>query len=445
MKKILSFLGIIGLFVSANAQVSVNTTVDIDSAVRHILAGTGIEILNVSIDAVDGSWGIFSSETDLPIGFNEGIILTTGQAANVFQDDAELSTYNDKEESEFITNDYPNELVYDEAVISIEFTSQLDELHIDIVYASQNYPSEENDLNQDFFDPIGLYLSDETGHRQFAYVPNTYDQLISNETINNGPTNEGPCQNCDYYAGGAEGVAYNGYTEVISLSTWLTPGQTYTLNIAIADLWEPGDDSGIFLKAKSLRAICAEPITNEIEVELCEGETYYFNGVTYHEPGFYEVFINGEECDTIYFIDIIQIYPEPVDLNIYFAQSPDHVSVMTYLEDGNTIFNYHLGDGNHIFTDETQLNFSYEEYGIYDIDVLTLDLTNNCISEYKNIIVYDGTGNTESYVTYQPAFSHKKQQLLVSHGNKENNRLLNSQPTTPLAILFVNGYLAMVQ
>ncbi|MGI6320434.1 MAG: choice-of-anchor L domain-containing protein [Bacteroidales bacterium] len=404
MKKILSFLGIIGLFVSANAQVSVNTTVDIDSAVRHILAGTGIEILNVSIDAVDGSWGIFSSETDLPIGFNEGIILTTGQAANVFQDDAELSTYNDKEESEFITNDYPNALVYDEAVISIEFTSQLDELHIDIVYASQNYPSEENDLNQDFFDPIGLYLSDETGHRQFAYVPNTYDQLISNETINNGPTNEGPCQNCDYYAGGAEGVAYNGYTEVISLSTWLTPGQTYTLNIAIADLWEPGDDSGIFLKAKSLRAICAEPITNEIEVELCEGETYYFNGVTYHEPGFYEVFINGEECDTIYFIDIIQIYPEPVDLNIYFAQSPDHVSVMTYLEDGNTIFNYHLGDGNHIFTDETQLNFSYEEYGIYDIDVLTLDLTNNCISEYKNIIVYDGTGNTESYVTYQPAF-----------------------------------------
>lgn len=422
MKKILSFLGIIGLFVSANAQVSVNTTVDIDSAVRHILAGTGIEILNVSIDAVDGSWGIFSSETDLPIGFNEGIILTNGQAADVFVDGEFLSHDNEKEGSDVFEQEYIGAMVYNEAVINIEFTTPHDELNIEIVYASEGYPDEYDILNPDFFDPMGLYISDNTGmYRQFAFVPGTTDEVISSMTINNGEENDGPCINCEYFVEGAEGIAYNGFTTAINLSTHVIPNETSTLHIAIANLWEPGDDSGIFLKAKSLKGKCSEPVNEFIGVEICQGEIFYFRDEAYFNQGMHEVYIEGEECDTTFYIEIQYHDVMTADLNIYYAQSADDISIETYLEEGSVSFNYHLGDGNHIFTDEESINFSYNQYGIYDIEVFTLDLNNDCITEYKEIAVYDGTGFIDNFDTYQAAFfSYEMAPIGFSWNNRDD-------------------------
>ncbi len=113
-----------------------------------------------------------------------------------------------------------------------------------------------------FNDLFGFFISgpDSAGgsfiNKNIAIVPNTTSTVVSVNNINNGTTNAGPCMNCAYYVDNTNDttIAFDGFTTVLVAQVSVIPLATYHLKMAIADASDNVYDTGIFLKAQSMKS-----------------------------------------------------------------------------------------------------------------------------------------------------------------------------------------------
>jgi len=244
MKKIVVILTFGLLMMVGNAFALNITAFDSADNLAQALVGSGVTISNVSYTGAEGASGYFTGGTAAGLGFNSGIVLTSGAVANLSgttNTDDGISTNNHLAGNIFLTT-LSGQTTYDATVLSFDFVSAGDAVYFNYVFGSDEYNEYVDEYNDVF-----AFIFDDTN---IAVLPDGTPVSINN--INNGdhPTYYNDNDNDDN--NGAFAFEYDGFTKKLMASvTGLTAGNTYSIALAIADGKDHALDSGVFLQAGS--------------------------------------------------------------------------------------------------------------------------------------------------------------------------------------------------
>ena len=244
------------------------------------LTGPGVSVFNATLNCADTANGIFVV-TSSNLGLDSGIVLTSGIASsssitgsvgvNVLSGHAVDVPSNFASYGNGTPGDPQLDLLlgsgissYDACILEFDFRPVGDTVRFQYVFGSEEYT---NFTCSNFNDVFAFFIS---GHaygtgQNIALVPGTTIPVCIN-SVNCGATGSfftSTCAAlgtgspfCSYYVNNDSGttVTYDGFTSVLSAVAAVTPCDTYHLKIAIADASDDILDSGVFLKAGSLRS-----------------------------------------------------------------------------------------------------------------------------------------------------------------------------------------------
>lgn len=231
-------------------------TEDLDThtpeALVYKLLGSGITVSNITYSGAVQSAGTFNGGTGI-IGFNEGIVLSSGDIANVIGPN----------KSDFITTDnlLPGDSdldtliqgykTYDATILEFDFVAQSsDVISFQYVFSSDEYNEYTNTAFNDVF---GFFLNGVN----VALLPGS-EAAVSINNVNGGNPYGTAASNSKYFinndlsdGGGSIDTEMDGLTVVFSVDAHVTPGETNHIKLAIADAGDRILDSNVFLKADS--------------------------------------------------------------------------------------------------------------------------------------------------------------------------------------------------
>lgn len=254
MKKIYSFLFALFIVLNvAHAQFSVNTSLPLSQLIQNFV-GSNIAISNVTFTGGPLSIGSFSSGTNYPMPM--GLILTSGNVDSTLGLPASntvsgyLSMPGDLD-LDALSNGSPT---YDAASLEFDFVASGTQFEFHYSFASEEY---DEFVGASFNDIFALFLSGPGINTpvNLANIPGTTLPVAIN-SVNNGPNNAGPCFNCSYYISNANDTIFcmDGLTTVLTAQHAITPGLTYHVKIAVADVADGIFDSSVLLEAYSLKS-----------------------------------------------------------------------------------------------------------------------------------------------------------------------------------------------
>jgi len=254
--------------------------------VQDVLVGEGVEVSGVTYTGDFEAIGSFNGAST-NLGLNSGIILTTGTVKN------EVGGLSGEQRGPFGPNNTASAgkangqpgygpltalagvATENAAVLEFDFVPLSNSVSFRYVFGSEEYPEF---IDEGFNDVFAFFISGPgfSGTFNMAQIPGTGGP-VSIDNINNGPTNSGPCQNCAFYTANGTGttspmadsdffIQYDGFTVVMEATAEVECGETYHLQIAIADAGDQAYDSGIFLEANSLESFT--PISIEADLAL---------------------------------------------------------------------------------------------------------------------------------------------------------------------------------
>ncbi len=304
-KKILVLLLILNSVFIFAQPLAVNTSLTPTEIVQNTLLGNGITVSNIQFNrssasalAVRDQIGVFTNGLGTNLGVANGVILSTGKVQFAVgpnnlsggSNQTSIPVTGDADLSLLSTN--PTQNI---AAVEFDFVSSGSEISLDFIYASEDYPEYANSI---FNDVMGIFLSGpgisgpfSNNARNIAVLPST-SEPISTNNINNGTTNNGPCENCNFYVNNGTGntpivnatIQFDGFTTEINTSATVQIGQTYHLKIAIANVADNLFDSAIFIRANSFKTstlrnlsfestkmtISPNPASNTIQINLLD-------------------------------------------------------------------------------------------------------------------------------------------------------------------------------
>lgn len=289
MKQILFTLLILFSSSIAKAQLVVdNTTLTPQQLAQNVLLGQGINISNIKFNgttsnAISDQIARFDNGSLTNIGINKGIILSTGNAIIAKgpndQKQATLPTsapFEGDTDLSILTNNQP---IRNVAVLEFDFVPVGNKLTFNFVFASDEYPEFVNDTYNDNF---GFFISGPgiTGPysgnaKNIALIPTT-SLPVSINNLNNGNTNSGPCEYCQYYVDNDNGatIQYDGFTKVIQAASDVQCGQTYHIKLAIANVLDNNYDSAVFIEGASFSS---SGINLGEDLKICSASNYTFD------------------------------------------------------------------------------------------------------------------------------------------------------------------------
>ncbi len=213
------------------------------------LVGAGISVSNVTYTGADVAAGTFSGGTGI-IGFESGVILSSGDIANVVGPNTEDGISADNgtsgdpdltELSGFPTNDA--------AILEFDFVPDGDAVTFRYVFASDEY----NEYVHSTYNDVFAFFVNGVNCATINGEP------VSINTINNGnPYDTDPRENPEYYinndlddGGGDIDTEMDGLTVILVCNSAVTAGETNHIKLAIADASDSILDSNVFLEAGS--------------------------------------------------------------------------------------------------------------------------------------------------------------------------------------------------
>ncbi|MBL0316730.1 MAG: choice-of-anchor L domain-containing protein [Flavobacteriales bacterium] len=252
------------LSVSAVAQLNVNSAASAEDLANAIL-GSGVSVSNVTLHCGPGGSGIFSNGGSTNVGLNDGILLTSGRAADAIgpNNDGSLTfeqpnAYNGDSELDNLVSGS----IEDVCRLEFDFVAESEFISVQYVFGSEEYNEY---VCSQFNDVFGFFVSGANpgggNYNNFnvALVPST-NLPVSVNTINNGSAgNQGSPANCvslahsALYTSNAGGLSiqYDGFTVVLTAEIAIVPGETYHFKFAIADVSDSRLDSGVFIRSQS--------------------------------------------------------------------------------------------------------------------------------------------------------------------------------------------------
>ena len=239
-----------------------------ENLITNIFLGQGVEVLSVNYSGAPQAVGYFKNGQQA-IGIDRGILLTTGRAAgecntgsyganclgNDFASNSNSILTSDPDLASIATGDLKDLTVY-----TIKFVPTGDTVQFNYVFASEEYPefscSSFNDVFGFFISGPGINGPFSNNGENIATIPGT-TQAVSINNIH--PQNGAACPpSFLQYYNDNNGIAlqpvYDGYTDVFTATAVVTPCETYTIKLAVADVTDHIYDTGVFLEAKSFGA-----------------------------------------------------------------------------------------------------------------------------------------------------------------------------------------------
>jgi hypothetical protein len=241
------------------------------SQIISSMLGAGLTVTNVQLncgpDSTTAAYGTFNG-TGSNIGLQNGVLLTTGSAANAIGPNnanggGGFSSFNDITDPDLTSIDAT--AINDVCILEFDVVPHCSFMQLRFVFASEEYPEFVNSFN----DAFGFFVTGPDANCN----PNGYDHTnvailpdgspISINNINDGnasgcPTTlPGPCMNCANYVNNCGGttVQYDGFTTVLTATLNVCPCSSYHWKFAIADALDHGWDSGVFIDLLS----CVSP------------------------------------------------------------------------------------------------------------------------------------------------------------------------------------------
>ena len=249
------------------------TTASSDAmALAQSLAGNGITVTSATLTLSNGvdQQGFFSGASGL-LPFGSGIALTTGSINNIPGPNNSSSATTawagpGYSPLELLNGATPT---YDANVLTFTFVPNSNQLSFEFVFGSEEY--NEWVLGQNLFNDVFAFYLNGTN---IALVPGTntpVDIDSVNCTVNSAYyTNNDPVNGAD---GGCSGNVANplniqydgliGVSKPIFATGFVTPNQSNTITLAIADSRDPILDSGVLIAANSLNVGPPPPDTPE--------------------------------------------------------------------------------------------------------------------------------------------------------------------------------------
>ena len=221
-----------------------------ENLITNIFLGQGVEVLSVNYSGAPQAVGYFKNGQQA-IGIDRGILLTTGRAAgecntgsyganclgNDFASNSNSILTSDPDLASIATGDLKDLTVY-----TIKFVPTGDTVQFNYVFASEEYPefscSSFNDVFGFFISGPGINGPFSNNGENIATIPGT-TQAVSINNIH--PQNGAACPpSFLQYYNDNNGIAlqpvYDGYTDVFTATAVVTPCETYTIKLAVADV-----------------------------------------------------------------------------------------------------------------------------------------------------------------------------------------------------------------
>ncbi len=218
----------------------------------NTLLGGGISPSNVTYTGANVAAGTFAGGTGI-IGFESGIILSSGDIANVIGPNVldNISTVNSTSGDSDLTTLVGTD-TFDASVLEFDFVPVSSPLTFSYVFASDEY---NEFVNSEFNDVFAFFVNG----TNCALVPGTTDPVSINKINNGNPFGDaGSASHPEFYrnndlqdGGGSIDTEMDGLTTVLTCTAVVNPNQTNHIKLAIADASDTILDSVVFIKAGS--------------------------------------------------------------------------------------------------------------------------------------------------------------------------------------------------
>jgi hypothetical protein len=245
---------------SASASISTqDLSTQTAAQLAAVLVGAGVSISNVTYKGATNSAGTFNGGTGI-IGLDHGVILSTGDIANVIGpnvDDGiatDLGTDGDAD-----LTDLSGFETFDATVLEFDFVPNASKVYFQYVFASDEYNefvnTEFNDVFAFFINGVncatvgGLPVSINTINHgnPFGTEPSSHSELFINNDIDSGAPIDSEM---------------DGLTVLLTCQADVTPNVPNHMKLAIADASDAFWDANVFLRPGSLTTTLPPSITS---------------------------------------------------------------------------------------------------------------------------------------------------------------------------------------
>jgi large repetitive protein len=237
--------------------------------VSNITSSTGITF---AANNPNGIGYFVSNGIDFP--FEEGVLLMSGDASQAEgPNNVTLSGGNWPGDADL--NNAVGIVSNDATFIQFDFVPLANAISFDFLMASEEY--DQGSFECEFSDAFAFLLTDSAGNTtNLAVLPGTNTPiLVTNIHPFNGFC---PAINEEFFGGytnfNQPPTAFDGRTAVFTAQSDVTPGETYTIKLVIADANDNLFDSGVFLRAGSfsIGGDLGEDLTIEANNAPCNGD-----------------------------------------------------------------------------------------------------------------------------------------------------------------------------
>lgn len=266
MKKVLflAAAALLSLPFAVNAQLVI-TPNNNATTLAQTLVGGGVTISGATFTGAATQGGTFTGGSSVGLGFNSGLILTSGNVADIDQAGSAFASVPNATPGDANLNTLlGGNLTQDAAVLEFDLVPQGNTLNFRYVFGSEEYPEY---VCSDYNDIFAFLISGANPgggnytNSNIALIPSSSLSVTIN-TVNPGVSgaNGAPanCQSLAYSSLYIDNDAstlqpvYDGYTIVLNATVGVVPCSTYHLKLAIADVFDGAFDSGVFVEAQSL-------------------------------------------------------------------------------------------------------------------------------------------------------------------------------------------------
>lgn len=232
-----------------------NVTSATPQQLAQALVGSGVTISNVRYQGKEVARGLFTGGEGI-IGFEEGIVLSTGKAVDVVGPNSRpdtttqhcfglfcLSRGGDGDLDDLLP---PGQRTYDAAVLSFDFVPETDVVSFQYVFSSEEYNEW---VDKGYNDVFAFFINGVN----VATLPHS-STFVSIDNVN-------LKRNSEYFVnneGGHLNTEMDGLTIVLSIQAAVKPGQKNSMKLAIADVGDRKRDSAVFIRAGSFHSAPAD-------------------------------------------------------------------------------------------------------------------------------------------------------------------------------------------
>jgi hypothetical protein len=254
----LSLMLVMSFAFTAKSQLLVTPDTNTVQLVNNFIL-SGVTASNVQYTGASFTLGTFGNGSTTNLGMADGIVMTTGSLDTMADSSiaSPVSVFanfiNSFAGDSLLNTLIPGYITYDASVLEFDLIPAGSILEFQYVFGSEEYPEY---VGSSFNDVFGFFISGQNpsggnyANQNIAIIPGT-SLPVSINNVNAG-------LNSTYFVDnqtlGGQTIVFDGFTTVLTALISVTPSTPYHLKMAIADAGDGVFDSGIFLKAQSMKS-----------------------------------------------------------------------------------------------------------------------------------------------------------------------------------------------